>query len=140
MTQVTETARTVAAALAEDRPEISRSLTVHWQDPMAMASRGLEMAGLDYMKAVLNREVPPPPIAVLMNMAPVEVEEGRAVFAAIPGEEHYNPIGVVHGGYAATLLDSALGMWASASLSLYADIGCRRLVGLAQSIRLTSQA
>ena len=39
----------------------------------------------------------------------VEVEHGRAVFDGLPGEEHYNPIGVVHGGYAATLLDSALG-------------------------------
>ena len=44
-----------------------------------------------------------------MNMAPIELEEGRVVFAGEPGEEHYNPIGVVHGGYAATMLDSALG-------------------------------
>ncbi len=44
-----------------------------------------------------------------MRMRPIEVEEGRAVFEGEPGEEHYNPIGVVHGGYAATLLDSALG-------------------------------
>ena len=44
-----------------------------------------------------------------MRFAPIEVEDGRAVFEGEPGEEHYNPIGVVHGGYAATLLDSALG-------------------------------
>ena len=44
-----------------------------------------------------------------MGCSPVELEEGRAVFEGEPGEEHYNPIGVVHGGYAATLLDSALG-------------------------------
>ena len=44
-----------------------------------------------------------------MNMAPIELEDGRCVFAGEPGEEHYNPIGVVHGGYAATILDSALG-------------------------------
>jgi uncharacterized protein (TIGR00369 family) len=42
-------------------------------------------------------------------MRPIELGEGRAVFEGEPGEEHYNPIGVVHGGYAATLLDSALG-------------------------------
>jgi uncharacterized protein (TIGR00369 family) len=44
-----------------------------------------------------------------MRLRPVEIEEGRVVFEGEPGEEHYNPIGVVHGGYAATLLDSALG-------------------------------
>jgi uncharacterized protein (TIGR00369 family) len=44
-----------------------------------------------------------------MRMRPVQIGEGRAVFEGEPGEEHYNPIGVVHGGYAATLLDSALG-------------------------------
>ena len=44
-----------------------------------------------------------------MNFAITDVSEGRAVFEGEPGEEHYNPIGVVHGGYASTLLDSALG-------------------------------
>ena len=53
--------------------------------------------------------MPPPPIAVTMRLRPVELEQGRVVFEGEPGEEHYNPIGVVHGGYAATLLDSALG-------------------------------
>ena len=67
------------------------------------------MAGIDYMRAIVAGEVPPPPIAVLMRLQPVEVERGLVVFEGEPGEEHYNPIGVVHGGYAATLLDSALG-------------------------------
>jgi uncharacterized protein (TIGR00369 family) len=44
-----------------------------------------------------------------MNFSIVELEEGRAVFEGEPGEEHYNPIGVVHGGYGSTILDSALG-------------------------------
>jgi uncharacterized protein (TIGR00369 family) len=43
-----------------------------------------------------------------MGFAPVEVSEGRAVFAVEPAEYHYNPIGTVHGGLAATVLDSAL--------------------------------
>jgi uncharacterized protein (TIGR00369 family) len=67
------------------------------------------MAGLDYLRAIASGELPPPPMAVLLNMGPVEIEPGRAVFEGSPGEEHYNPIGVVHGGYAATVLDSALG-------------------------------
>src|SRR5436309_15594464 len=54
-------------------------------------------------------ELPPPPIAVLMNMWITEVSEGRVVFTAEPSEYHYNPLGTVHGGVMATLLDSALG-------------------------------
>ena len=67
------------------------------------------MAGIDYMRAIVAGELPPSPIAVTMSLRPIEIEEGRVVFEGEPGEEHYNPIGVVHGGYAATLLDSALG-------------------------------
>lgn len=104
-----ETARARAAELAVERPEISRSLTLDWQDPMASAAEGLKLAGLDYMKAVKDGAIPPAPIAVLMNMSLVEVDHGKAVFAALPGEEHYNPIGVVHGGFMATLLDSVAG-------------------------------
>jgi uncharacterized protein (TIGR00369 family) len=89
--------------------EDGRSRTLVWEDPVVTASIGATMAGIDYMRAVVAGELPPPPIAVTMRLRPVELEEGRVVFEGEPGEEHYNPIGVVHGGYAATLLDSALG-------------------------------
>ena len=49
------------------------------------------------------------PIAQLLGFKLVEVEPGHAVFECVPGEQHYNPIGVVHGGLAMTLLDSAMG-------------------------------
>jgi uncharacterized protein (TIGR00369 family) len=65
--------------------------------------------GLDQMRAIQRGELPPAPIAATLRFSLTEVEEGRAVFEGHPGEEHYNPIGVVHGGYAATLLDSAIG-------------------------------
>ncbi len=87
----------------------TRSRTITWEEPRAVAAAGAEMPGIDYMRALAAGELPAPPIAVLMNMGPTEVEPGRAVFEGAPGEEHYNPIGVVHGGYAATLLDSVLG-------------------------------
>jgi len=103
------TAAELAETFAAADPENSRSRTLVWQDPMATAALGAEMSGLEYMRAVVTGAVPPPPIAVTMRMRPVELEEGRVVFEGEPGEEHYNPIGVVHGGYAATLLDSALG-------------------------------
>jgi uncharacterized protein (TIGR00369 family) len=98
-----------AAAYAETSPETTRSRTLVWQDPVPTAAAGATMSGIEYMTAVVEGRVPPPPIAVVMRFQPVEVSDGRAVFAGEPGEEHYNPIGVVHGGYAATLLDSALG-------------------------------
>jgi uncharacterized protein (TIGR00369 family) len=98
-----------AAAFAVADPESSRERTLVWQDPVPTAAAGATMTGMEYMTAVVEGKLPPPPIAVTMRMGLVEIEEGRAVFAGEPGEEHYNPIGVVHGGYAATLLDSALG-------------------------------
>jgi uncharacterized protein (TIGR00369 family) len=86
-----------------------RSRTIAWHDPVATAAIGAEMAGLDYVRAVQSGELPPPPIAVVMNFRIAELDEGSAAFIGEPGEEHYNPIGVVHGGYASTILDSALG-------------------------------
>ena len=67
------------------------------------------LSGLDQMRAIATGEIEQPPIAKLLGFGVIEVEEGRAVFSAEPGEQHYNPIGVVHGGLAATLLDSAMG-------------------------------
>ena len=67
------------------------------------------MAGLDYLRAMLNGELPPPPIAATLGFALRSVEEGGAEFAGTPDESVYNPIGMVHGGLVCTLLDSALG-------------------------------
>ena len=86
-----------------------RSLTITWEDPRASAEAGLQMPGLEYMRAVVRGDIGRPPIAALLGLQVVEVEEGRALFALVPGEQHYNPIGVVHGGIAATILDSAMG-------------------------------
>jgi uncharacterized protein (TIGR00369 family) len=67
------------------------------------------MTGLQAMLAIKTGDLPPPPIAELIGFDLVEVDEGRAVFALDPAERHYNPLGTVHGGIAATLLDSAMG-------------------------------
>ena len=67
------------------------------------------MSGLEFMKAVFEGRLPPPPIAATMDFAGAEAEEGRVVFVGEPREFLYNPIGVVHGGFAMTLLDSAMG-------------------------------
>ena len=98
----------LALEFAERTPE-TRSRLLTWQDPLPTAAAGAEMAGIDYMRAFADGELPPPPIAVTMRARPVEIAEGGVVFEGEPGEEHYNPIGVVHGGWVSTLLDSALG-------------------------------
>jgi uncharacterized protein (TIGR00369 family) len=87
----------------------TRTRTITWSDPLALLERAQDRSGLEYLQAILNGELPPPPIAVLMGMTLVSLEQARAVFAVEPGEFHYNPIGVVHGGLAMTLLDSAMG-------------------------------
>src|SRR4051812_30547978 len=86
-----------------------RERTIAWDDPAAAAALGKGLSGLEYMHAIAAAQIPPPPIAVLLGFELAAVEEGRAVFAVTPQEFHYNPIGVVHGGLAATLLDSAMG-------------------------------
>jgi len=65
--------------------------------------------GLELFDAFLRRELEPPPMAQLMGIELVEAAEGRIAFESDPEHRFYNPLGSVHGGYAATLLDSALG-------------------------------
>ena len=89
--------------------QTSRTRVITWEDPTAAVQTGKTISGLAYLKALQSGELPPPPIAVLMGMWITEVSEGRVVFAAEPAEYHYNPLGTVHGGVMATLLDSALG-------------------------------
>lgn len=67
------------------------------------------MSGLETMRAIAAGELPPPTIAVLLGMAPVEVGDGFATFEMTPDERMMNPIGSVHGGITATLLDSCMG-------------------------------
>ena len=88
---------------------MTRSLSVTWDDPIAAFAAGKALAGIDYMKDMIAGRIAPPPIMRLMGFRLAQVGEGLAVFECEPGEQHYNPIGVVHGGLAMTLLDSAMG-------------------------------
>jgi len=88
---------------------MARTLTVEWSDPAALAGAGRSMLGIDFLRAMRDGRLPRPPIAQLLGFNLIEVEPGLAVFECVPGEQHYNPIGVVHGGLAMTLLDSAMG-------------------------------
>jgi uncharacterized protein (TIGR00369 family) len=96
----------------QERPaqdQDSRTRTVTWEDPLIGARAARSTSGLDFMRAILGGDVPPPPIALLMDMSIVEVEPGHAVFELQPAEFQYNPIGSVHGGALTTVLDSAMG-------------------------------
>ena len=87
----------------------TRRISIEWSDPLVLAQAARSMAGIDFLRGIRDRRFPPPPIAALLGFDLVEVEPGHAVFEIVPGERHYNPIGVVHGGLAMTLLDSAMG-------------------------------
>ena len=85
------------------------TLTVEWSDAAALAAAGRSMTGIGFLRAIRDGRLPAPPLARVLGFNLVEVESGHAVFEMTPGEQHYNPIGVVHGGIAMTLLDSAMG-------------------------------
>src|ERR671914_757001 len=95
--------------MSEENDNGGRTRTFSWEDPKALAEAARGLTGLEFLRKVVSGELPRPPISALMNFGLAELEEGRAVFTVEPAEYHYNPIGVVHGGLAATLLDSAMG-------------------------------
>ncbi len=88
-------------------PERSRYVT--WEDPFVGAALAGDLSGLEYVRAIADGRIPPPPIAALLGMGLGEIAPGRVTFTLDIGEHLYNPIGSVHGGIYCTLLDSAMG-------------------------------
>ena len=86
-----------------------RSRVVEWEDPLIGSELAKGMSGMEYIQALLDGSIPPPPIIKLMNMTMVSAEVGTVTFTCEPNESHYNPIGTVHGGLVCTLLDSVAG-------------------------------
>jgi uncharacterized protein (TIGR00369 family) len=95
---------------------MDRSLTVTWTDPLAAFAEGRKLSPIEHLRAIRDGRIPDPPIARLLGMRLVKVDEGEAVFELTPAEQHYNPIGVVHGGIAFTMLDSAMGCCVQSTL------------------------
>jgi uncharacterized protein (TIGR00369 family) len=93
----------------ETDTDAERTRTVSWHDPLVGAELATSMSGLDYLHAMIEGSIPPPPITSLMNLTLASAEAGTAVFTCLPDESHYNPIGSVHGGFVCTALDSAAG-------------------------------
>ena len=67
------------------------------------------LSGLELLKEMIAGRLPGPPIMETLDFTLTEIENGRAVFEGTPALKHYNPLGTVHGGYTATLLDSCMG-------------------------------
>ena len=88
---------------------LTRTRIVQWEDPKALAAYIREHSGLEVFRKLLAGEGPPPPIMKLIGQTLEEVDEGRVVMKLEAGEWLYNPIGTVHGGAIATLLDSVMG-------------------------------
>jgi uncharacterized protein (TIGR00369 family) len=87
-----------------------RFRTVTWHDPGQDVTRGLALAGIDYLKAMIAGKLPPPPMAALVQFDLIDVEPGKVVLTCQPDGSMYNPNGGVHGGLVCTLLDSVAGL------------------------------
>jgi uncharacterized protein (TIGR00369 family) len=84
---------------------------------MAALRNAAGMSGLEFIQAIFGGKLPPPPITATMGFTGGTAEEGKVTFFGEPGEYLYNPIGVIHGGFAMTLLDSAMGCAVQTTLS-----------------------
>jgi len=88
---------------------MKRKRTFTWEDPKIGAEKAKTLTGIDYLKAMKEGLLPPPPVIEMMDFSLEEIRTGNVTFSFIPKEFHYNPIGTVHGGVISTLLDSAMG-------------------------------
>jgi uncharacterized protein (TIGR00369 family) len=91
---------------------------VEWHDPAISASVVSSMNGLEFLRAIRDGLLPPPPIARLIGTRIVEVDVGKVVFECEPDEAVYNPIGLVHGGLVCTLADSVTGCAVQSTLEV----------------------
>lgn len=83
--------------------------TITWADTSDALAAMPTMPGIEYLRAMQRGDLPGAPIASAMEMSLLEVEPGTVTFECVPDASHFNPLGTVHGGYACTVLDSALG-------------------------------
>jgi uncharacterized protein (TIGR00369 family) len=89
--------------------ETARTRSYSWGDPGVSATAARTSAGIEVLQAMARGELPAPPVIATLGFTLDSVEAGRVQFSFDPAEYHYNPIGSVHGGVYATLLDSATG-------------------------------
>jgi uncharacterized protein (TIGR00369 family) len=88
---------------------VERTRTFTWHEPTPFSKKAQGLSGLEILQRLIDGTLQPPPMARLMDIRLVEVSKGKAIFTGVPQEFHYNTLGSVHGGYGATMLDSAMG-------------------------------
>lgn len=106
----------VEATLARWREEGDAVLARRGEVGVARPEQVAGLSGMQVFEAMLAGRLPAPPIGPTLDFVLVRVEPGFAVFQGKPGFAHYNPLGTVHGGWFATLLDSAVGCAVHSSL------------------------
>ena len=94
----------------------SRSRTITWSDPAETRAQLTGLDGYERLAAMQRGEAPPPPAVALLGMSLDEVENGRTVFSIVADELFENPMGTMHGGIVATLVDTAMGCAISSTL------------------------
>ncbi len=87
----------------------TRTRTIRWTDPMQHASLVGKHSGLEMLRMLTTEGASAPPILELIGYDGMEADEGRVVLRVPAAEFHYNPLGTVHGGVIATMLDTACG-------------------------------
>ena len=95
-----------------------RERLVRWENPVEAVEGARHMSGLEALRAIRDGKIASPPIANLLGMSVVKVEEDSVIFTIEPAEYLYNPLGTVHGGALSTLLDSAMGCVVQANLPM----------------------
>jgi uncharacterized protein (TIGR00369 family) len=94
-----------------------RTRTITWSDPARSRFRGRNLNGHERLLAMQRGELTPPPAVALLGMQLDEVEPGRTVFSMLADEMHENPMGTMHGGMIATLVDTAMGCAVASQLA-----------------------
>lgn len=104
-----ETGKDVSAWETQQAEAVRRMHEGGGRPGLAQAAQIADLSGRQILEAMMSGRLPYPPMNETANMTLLEIDEGRAVFQGVPSLRHYNPLGCVHGGWFATLLDSALG-------------------------------
>ncbi len=120
------------------RVEGVRSRTISWTDPARVRFRLRGLDGYEQLAAMQRGDASAPPAVALLGLSFDELERGRTVFSIVADELHENPMGAMHGGIIATLVDTAMGCAVSSTLA--ADSGFTTLELSTNFVRAITQS